>query len=208
MTRIKNIVFDIGNVILHFDLDEVLPHFASNEEEKDFLLNEVIHSPEWLSYALIDTGFLSREHAISIVEDRTNHKNDSLIEDFWYHYNEYSFIDDKVLCLILNLKKKGYSIYLLSNINEYTFKSIYDSKLFDIVDGYVLSYLEHQVKPYKSIYLTLLDRFKLKPNECLFIDDNKKNVETARNLGMIGEVVTPDSYSSVYDVLEKKKINV
>ncbi|MDD5827156.1 MAG: hypothetical protein PUD25_05245, partial [Bacilli bacterium] len=39
----------------------------------------------WLSYALIDTGFLSREHAISIVEDRTNHKNDSLIEDFWYH---------------------------------------------------------------------------------------------------------------------------
>ena len=85
----------------------------------------------WLSYALIDTGFLSREHAISIVEDRTNHKNDSLIEDFWYHYNEYSFIDD-----------------------------------------------------------------------------NKKNVETARDLGMIGEVVTPDSYSSVYDVLEKNKINV
>lgn len=110
--------------------------------------------------------------------------------------------------MILNLKKKGYSIYLLSNINEYTFKSIYDSKLFDIVDGYVLSYLEHQVKPYKSIYLTLLDRFKLKPNECLFIDDNKKNVETARDLGMIGEVVTPDSYSSVYDVLEKNKINV
>ena len=208
MTKIKNIVFDIGNVILHFDLDEVLPHFASNEEEKDFLLKEVIHSPEWLSYALIDTGFLSREHAISIVEDRTNHKNDSLIEKFWYHYNEYSFIDDKVLCLILTLKKKGYSIYLLSNINEYTFKSIYDSKLFDIVDGYVLSYLEHQVKPYKSIYLTLLDRFKLKPDECLFIDDNKKNVETAKDLGMIGEVVTPDSYSSVYDVLEKNKINV
>ena len=208
MTKIKNIVFDIGNVILHFDLDEVLPHFVSNEEEKNFLLKEVIHSPEWLSYALIDTGFLSREHAISIVEDRTNHKNDSLIEKFWYHYNEYSFIDDKVLCLILNLKKKGYSIYLLSNINEYTFESIYDSKLFDIVDGYVLSYLEHQVKPYKSIYLTLLDRFKLKPDECLFIDDNKKNVETAKDLGMIGEVVTPDSYSSVYDVLEKNKINV
>lgn len=131
MTKIKNIVFDIGNVILHFDLDEVLPHFTSNDEEQNFLLQEVIHFPEWLSYALIDTGFLSREHAISIVEDRTNHKNDSLIEDFWYHYNEYSFIDD-----------------------------------------------------------------------------NKKNVETARDLGMIGEVVTPDSYSSVYDVLEKNKINV
>ena len=52
MTKIKNIIFDIGNVILHFDLDEVLPHFVSNEEEKNFLLKEVIHSPEWLSYAL------------------------------------------------------------------------------------------------------------------------------------------------------------
>ena len=71
-----------------------------------------------------------------------------------------------------------------------------------------MSYLEHQVKPYKSIYLTLLDRFKLKPNECLFIDDNKKNVETARDLGMIGEVVTPDSYDSIVGVLEKNKINV
>lgn len=38
MTKIKNIVFDIGNVILHFDLDEVLSHFASNDEEKNFLL--------------------------------------------------------------------------------------------------------------------------------------------------------------------------
>ena len=46
MTKIKNIVFDIGNVILHFDLDEVLPHFTSNDEEKNFLLQEVIHSPE------------------------------------------------------------------------------------------------------------------------------------------------------------------
>ena len=44
MTRIKNIVFDIGNVILHFDLDEVLPHFASNDEEKNFLVNKEIYT--------------------------------------------------------------------------------------------------------------------------------------------------------------------
>ena len=206
--KIKNIIFDIGNVILHFDLEKVLPHFAKTEEEWNFLIQEVVHSPEWLLYSLVDTGFLSREQAVAIVEDRTNHKNDKLIEEFWYHYNEYSFIDEKVLLLLKNLKKKGYSIYLLSNINEHTFISIQDSELFKIVDGYVFSYLEHQVKPYESFYLTLLDRFKLKSNECLFIDDNKKNVETARDLGMIGEVVTPDSYSSVYDVLEKNKIDV
>ena len=106
------------------------------------------------------------------------------------------------------MKQKGYTIYLLSNINEYTFESIQDSKLFDIVDGYVFSYLEHQVKPHRSIYLTLLDRFQLKPNECLFIDDNNKNIETAKDLGMISEVVAPDSYDSIVGVLKKNKINV
>lgn len=44
MTKIKNIIFDIENVILHFDLDEVLPHFTSNGEEKNFLVNKKIYT--------------------------------------------------------------------------------------------------------------------------------------------------------------------
>lgn len=45
--RIKNIIFDIGNVILHFDLEKVLSHFAKTEAERNFLIQEVVHSPEW-----------------------------------------------------------------------------------------------------------------------------------------------------------------
>ena len=44
MTKIKNIVFDIGNVIFHFDLDEVLFHSVSNDEEKNFLVNKEIYT--------------------------------------------------------------------------------------------------------------------------------------------------------------------
>ena len=64
--RIKNIIFDIGNVILHFDLEKVLPHFAKTEVERNFLIQEVVHSPEWLLYSLVDTGFLSRQQDIAI----------------------------------------------------------------------------------------------------------------------------------------------
>ena len=95
---------------------------------------------------------------------------------------------------------------MLSNINEHTFISIQDSELFKIVDGYVFSYLEHQVRSYESIYLTLLERFKLKKEECLFIDDNLNNVSTAKKLGMQAEVVIPDCYHSIVEVLEKNKI--
>ena len=47
---IKNIVFDIGNVILNFKLEDVLPKFTNNKEEQEFIINNIINSPEWLGW--------------------------------------------------------------------------------------------------------------------------------------------------------------
>ena len=80
---IKNVIFDIGNVILNFDYKKVLERFTNNEDEQDFIMNNIIKSPEWLGYGLIDTGFITRENAIKMVQDRTNHMNDELVENFW-----------------------------------------------------------------------------------------------------------------------------
>ena len=203
---IKNIIFDIGNVILQFDIKEVIPNFTKKESEKQFIINNIINSPEWLQYSLIDTGFISREQAIEIVEDRTNHINDELIEKFWYRYNDYSFINDNVIDIRKELKEKDYKIYLLSNINSHTYNHIKDNKLFNLVDGYVFSYIEHQVKPYVGIYNTLLERYKLIPQECLFIDDNIKNIKTANELGIQGKKVIPDNFESVVQTLKEYNV--
>ena len=203
---IKNIIFDIGNVILQFDIKEVIPNFTKKESEKQFIINNIINSPEWLQYSLIDTGFISREQALEIVEDRTNHINDELIEKIWYRYNDYSFINDNVIDIIKELKEKDYKIYLLSNINSHTYNHIKDNKLFNLVDGYVFSYIEHQVKPYVGIYNTLLERYKLIPQECLFIDDNIKNIKTANELGIQGKKVIPDNFESVVQTLKEYNI--
>ena len=61
MNMIKNIIFDIGNVILNFNINEVLQKFTSNEVEKEFILKNIINSPEWLGNALIDTGVIYQE---------------------------------------------------------------------------------------------------------------------------------------------------
>lgn len=82
---IKNIVFDIGNVILKFDINDVLNRYTNDKEEQKFILDNIINSPEWLKYGLIDTGYISRKNAIAIVQDRTNHKKDQLIENFGIH---------------------------------------------------------------------------------------------------------------------------
>ncbi len=200
---IKNIIFDIGNVILNFNINEVLPKFTTNKEEQKFILENIINSPEWLGNALIDTGYISREDAIEIVKDRTNHCNDKLIVDFWKNYNDFAQVDERVLSLIRKLKDNNYKIYLLSNINPYTFEFVNKSDLFNLVDGYVLSYKEHKVKPYKAIYNVLLERYKLLPNECIFIDDNEKNIATGNLMGIISKKVEPDNYESIIKALEK-----
>ena len=204
---IKNIVFDIGNVILNFDYNRVVKEYTSNKKEQEFILNNIINSPEWLGYGLIDTGYITRKDAISIVKDRTNHINDSLIVDFWNSYNKYGYIDKRMLTLIKNLRKNGYKVFLLSNINPYTYDAIKDSKLFDIVDGYVLSYLEHQIKPYDSIYNTLIDRYKINPSESLYLDDSEKNIATGNKLGFISRKVEPDNYNSIIKEINSFIIN-
>ncbi len=200
---VKNVIFDIGNVILNFDLNYILPKFTENSDEQDFIVDNIINSPEWLGYSLIDTGYITKENAIAIVQDRTNHKNDNLIESFWNNYNNYSLVDNRVIELIKNLKLQGYKIYLLSNINEHTFINVEKSGLFNIVDGYVLSYKEHQVKPYVAIYETLLNRYELMASECLFIDDNEKNIKTAQELGFITRKVLSDNYESVLESISE-----
>lgn len=200
---VKNVIFDIGNVILNFDLNYILPKFTKNSDEQDFIVDNIINSPEWLGYSLIDTGYITKENAIAIVQDRTNHKNDNLIESFWNNYNNYSLVDNRVIELIKNLKLQGYRIYLLSNINEHTFINVEKSGLFNIVDGYVLSYKEHQVKPYVAIYETLLNRYELMASECLFIDDNEKNIKTAQELGFITRKVLSDNYESVLESISE-----
>ena len=200
---IKNIIFDIGNVILNFNLEDVLQKFTNNKEEQNFILENIINSPEWLGNALIDTGYISRDEAIEIVKDRTNHCNDKIIDEFWNNYNDYAQIDERVLNLIKKLKNNNYKIYLLSNINPYTFECVNKSGLFNIVDGYALSYLEHKVKPYKAIYNVLLERYNLIPEECIFIDDNEKNIATGNSLGIISKKVEPDNYDSIINVVKE-----
>lgn len=203
---IKNIIFDIGNVILNFNLNEVLEKFTSNKDDQQFILDNIINSPEWLENALIDTGYISRDDAIKIVQDRTNHQKDKLIFDFWNTYNDFAKVDIRVLDLIKKLKDNNYKIYLLSNINPYTYDFVEKSGLFLLVDGYVLSYKEHKVKPFISIYKTLFERYNIIPSESIFIDDNEKNISTGVSLGLISKKVEPDNYMSIINVL--KNLNI
>ena len=83
------------------------------------------------------------------------------------------------------LKAQGYHIYGLTNWSAEKFPGVraqYD--FFGLMDGIVVSGEEHLVKPDIRIYQTLLDRYHLRADECLFIDDSLANIEGAKQAGL------------------------
>ena len=111
-----------------------------------------------------------------------------------------------MLNLIKILKEKNYKVYLLSNTNEDATNHIKKSGLFELVDGYVLSNLEHKVKPNQGIYKTLINRYNLNPSESIFIDDRLDNCETAKTLGIDSINVNINDYNDLENKLRERGI--
>ena len=83
------------------------------------------------------------------------------------------------------LKDQGMEVYLLSNYSErFFYKQLTQTTVLPIVDGMVVSFQVHYLKPEKEIYQILLDRYHLKRNESIFFDDRAENVEMSNLLGM------------------------
>lgn len=93
--------------------------------------------------------------------------------------------------LVEELKNRGYRLYGLTNWSAETFPLVKDNyPVFRLLDGIVVSGEEKIAKPDPGIFRILLQRYGLKPEECLFIDDNPGNVSTGESLGIRGLVFT------------------
>ena len=90
--------------------------------------------------------------------------------------------------LIREVKSNGGKLYLLSNIST-TFAENYKqvaslNDLFSLFDGLAFSGPLHLIKPDLAIFRYLLDKYDLKANECIFIDDNINNIKAAQKLSL------------------------
>lgn len=199
---IKNIIFDFGNVIIKFNFKKIIKNFTNNEEEQQFIFDNVVNSPEWCVYGLIDSGVISYEQAVMTINDRTNNKHEELVKNFLLNYRNYIEYNDDIFNVITDLKNKGYKLYILSNINNYIF-DLFRNDLVSLFDGMILSYEEHKIKPYDAIYKCLLNKYDLNPEESLFIDDRIDNIKTANKFGIKGRNVNKDDINDIKLVLKE-----
>jgi epoxide hydrolase-like predicted phosphatase len=182
---IKNLVFDLGNVLISFRPSEYFEKNNFPETIKSKILPDIFSSKEWL---MLDNGDISTAQAI----DRIAAKSSLNREEIAHIFNlrtEIMFPLDSNVRLLPELKKKGYRLYFLSNFPIDIFEEIKTGYFFfTYFEGGVISSEVKFSKPDKRIFEILLEKYRLIPSECLFIDDIEVNVKSAEASGMKGLV--------------------
>lgn len=184
----KNLVFDMGNVLIEWNSEKILQAITDDRKLQNLLRKEVFETGLWVQ---TDEGVKTREEMIEIVTAKIGeeYRNEiTQLSRYWYKYVDvYTKVQDR----IIELSKNGYNIYILSN-TAYTFYDLVKEGYIpaaSIAKGIVLSCEEKVLKPNEKIYNILLERYNLDPHDTMFFDDLSENIWGAARCGINGFVV-------------------
>lgn len=182
---IKNIVFDIGNVLAGWNWREYYESFHYGPEVTERLARATVLSPLWEEF---DRGEMDDKVLLGkFIEndpglEREIRKVRENIHDMLARY-------DYAIPWLQELKDRGYRLYYLSNFSRQAHEECaHVLDFLPLMDGGILSYQEKLIKPDPAIYRLLLERYGLEAGESVFLDDTLRNVEEARRQGMAGIV--------------------
>lgn len=180
----RNIIFDLGGVVVDFTPREFLVDHFMNEKLENELYDITFGSDEWME---IDAGTLSREEGNRIMLEKGREIGREyevrIILNDWY---DMLHTKDDTVQLIKRLKKRGYNIYYLSNISSDVLEMLHHRRFWKLFDGGVASCDVKITKPDLRIYHALLAKYGLHASECIFIDDNTVNAAAAFDCDITG----------------------
>ena len=182
---IKNIIFDIGNVLCAFRWKEYFQEFGYSEEILERLAKATAQNEDWNEF---DRGALTREEILELFVENDPGIEKEIRQTLTNIKNLLAKYDYAVPW-IQELKAKGYQCYYLSNFSLPAWEDC--QHVLDFIpymDGGIISYLDKVIKPGREIYELLLQRYDLKAEECVFLDDTEKNIVGAKNVGIRGIV--------------------
>ena len=196
---IRNIVFDMGQVMIRFDPEMFMDRAGIYDpDDRKLIRNELFRSVEW---AQMDEGTLTEETAEPTILNRIPERLKETVRELLYNWafprEQIPGMED----LVRRLKETGYRIWLLSNASAMQPKYWQKVPVSRYFDGTLISCDVKTVKPSREIYRLFTEKFILKAEECLFIDDAPANVAGAIACGWQGIVFHGDA-----DELERKMI--
>ncbi|WP_160677605.1 HAD family phosphatase [Clostridium sp. C8-1-8] len=175
----KNIIFDIGNVILDFNPKDYLSQKISEPDKVLEVHKELFQSEEWV---MLDRGVITEEEARKVIINRSKANGDLIKLAFEGWYDILTPIESTVE-VIKKLKELKYNLYFLSNFHLLAFEHITEKyDFFKLFDGGIVSYKEKLIKPEEAIYTRIVEKYNLNPEESIFIDDVEENIQGAKKL--------------------------
>lgn len=193
---IKNIIFDIGNVLLNFKPREYMKELQLKDEIIDNMDRIIFKDKLWLE---ADRGTFTIQELINILIEKNPSYQQQIETVLNKNWVEIHTRKEDSINYMKELKEIGYNIYLLSNCSKEAHDFIMKYDFIRLINGGVYSYELNICKPEKDIYLELVKKYNIKPEESIFIDDNKDNIKASIELGFNG---------IVFDNLKDVKENV
>ena len=157
---IKNVIFDLGRVLINFDPETYLKELGLNSDDRKIYLNDIFKGSEWLD---LDRGVIDEEQAIEtiVAKGRIKEREVRKVLDERIHFFTELSLNSP---LVKKIKDKGYKLYILSNFPKIPFEILFKKyEFFRNFDGGVISYEEgvNVIKPDSRIYDILLSRYNL-----------------------------------------------
>lgn len=182
---IKNVIFDIGDVLVKSRLYDFLSDKGCEGEEAVHIAGATFESKVWKE---LDRGRWNFDEIMNgFVHNAPEYE--AKIRGLFSNLNGFIKVLPYAEGWITALKESGLRVYCLSNISDKICIDCADELGFlKNVDGAVLSYKELLIKPDTAIFYALLDRYGLTAEECVFIDDLEENISSASSLGIHGIV--------------------
>ena len=181
---IRNIIFDIGLVLIRFDWDSYMEKlFPAERDVREAVTAAMWHNPDWNQ---LDRGVLPLDAVEQLFIENAPEYADAIREAL-RRLGEAPEKQPYAIEWIEQLKAMGYRVYYLSNYFEYLMQEA--PQVLDFIphtDGGIFSCHEKITKPDPEIYRRLMARYQLVPEECVFIDDTAVNIDAANALGIRG----------------------
>ncbi len=185
MSRIKTVVFDIGGVLVGFDFETFIAGKGHDEETTARIVRATVHSPWWKEY---DRGLMTDDE----IMDKFCECDPEIAEDIRRTFADIHGMlsrREETIPWIRALKAAGYQVLVLSNYSQRALDGCPEANDFlSEVDGGILSFRDHLIKPDEAIYRLLMERYALVPGETVFVDDTPANIDAAKALGWEGIV--------------------
>ena len=193
---IKNVIFDIGNVLMRFDYKTYIKELLGDDRVIEKVNNAIWRTGYWND---LDRGEPTEKMFGLMLDAEPDYKAEITLA--FENVGQCCHRMEYAISWIKELKSRGYKVLYLSNYATNTMNAApHVLDFIPYMDGGVFSCDIKAVKPDPVIYQTICEKYDLVPEECVFLDDFVDNVEAARAFGM--NAIHFESYEQAKHELE------